>query len=184
MSVNATRIDLQRAAEGAAQRDDRMQTTLEVVRTDQQIAMQQLPQLSGDFGSRVDALVALVRETRDLSSIIVSRADLIVQRMALPLESGILMHLPEGLIIAPSDDEALSAAIWQSGGRFEPGTLKVIAALVGEGDFVIDIGANIGLVTIPAARAVGSMGQVIAESTCVPRSGSPVPHASAQRRFQ
>ena len=121
---DATRIDLQRAAEGAAQRDDRMQTTLEVVRTDQQIAMQQLPQLSGDFGSRVDALVALVRETRDLSSIIVSRADLIVQRMALPLESGILMHLPGGLIIAPSDDEALSAAIWQSGGRLEPGALQ------------------------------------------------------------
>ena len=38
----------------------------------------------------------------------------------------------------------------------------MIAALVGEGDFVIDIGADIGLVTIPAARAVGSMGQVIA----------------------
>ena len=44
----------------------------------------------------------------------------------------------------------------------EPATAAVISALVQPGDRVVDIGAHIGLMTIPMARAVGPEGHVFA----------------------
>jgi len=43
-----------------------------------------------------------------------------------------------------------------------PGTATMMAALIGDGDTVIDVGAHIGTLAIPAARHVGDTGCVIA----------------------
>ena len=72
------------------------------------------------------------------------------------------MRIPEGLLLVPADDSALVATMWESRGRLEPGTVKVVTVLLQDGDTVIDVGANIGLVTLPAARAVGPTGHVVA----------------------
>lgn len=47
-------------------------------------------------------------------------------------------------------------------GSFEPSTSKALARLVQTGDYVIDIGANIGAHTLPLAARVGNNGKVIA----------------------
>ncbi|MDQ3998138.1 MAG: FkbM family methyltransferase [Gemmatimonadota bacterium] len=46
--------------------------------------------------------------------------------------------------------------------RYEPDTLRVIGALVREGDVCLDIGANVGAVTMAMARRVGVAGKVYA----------------------
>lgn len=48
------------------------------------------------------------------------------------------------------------------GNCFEPGLLAGFKAFIAPGDIVIDIGANVGAATIPAAHAVGERGRVIA----------------------
>ena len=45
---------------------------------------------------------------------------------------------------------------------FEPPLLAAIGAFVTDGDTVIDVGANVGAAVLPAAHAVGILGQVIA----------------------
>jgi FkbM family methyltransferase len=46
--------------------------------------------------------------------------------------------------------------------RYEPLTLSVVDALVHDGDVCFDIGANVGALTLPMARRVGSSGRVYA----------------------
>jgi FkbM family methyltransferase len=46
--------------------------------------------------------------------------------------------------------------------KYEPDTLRVIDALVVEGDVCLDIGANVGAVTMAMARRVGARGKVYA----------------------
>jgi FkbM family methyltransferase len=47
-------------------------------------------------------------------------------------------------------------------GSYEPGTLRLMGQLITRGDGVLDVGANIGLMTCHAARCVGPEGHVIA----------------------
>lgn len=47
-------------------------------------------------------------------------------------------------------------------GTYEPGTLKIIEQLLQPGDHFIDVGANIGLMSIFAARRIGPGGKVTA----------------------
>ncbi|MCH2135773.1 MAG: FkbM family methyltransferase [Phycisphaerales bacterium] len=47
-------------------------------------------------------------------------------------------------------------------GTYEPGSLKVLLDLLPEGGTFIDVGAHVGLFTLPAARKVGPGGRVIA----------------------
>jgi len=47
-------------------------------------------------------------------------------------------------------------------GRYEPMTLSLFRAALRPGATVLDLGANVGIFTIPAARAVGPGGRVIA----------------------
>jgi FkbM family methyltransferase len=73
-----------------------------------------------------------------------------------------LVRTPLGWLVAPGEDERLLMAMIETGGVLEPGTAAVLAALLRPGDMMIDVGAHIGTITIPAARAVGPGGQVIA----------------------
>ncbi len=47
-------------------------------------------------------------------------------------------------------------------GSYESATLRVVDDVLSKGGLVVDVGANIGAFTLPAARAVGSTGKVIA----------------------
>ncbi len=73
----------------------------------------------------------------------------------------ILVATPYGRLIVPAEDEALVTCVAE-GGVLEPGTTSIITRLLREGDTFVDVGANIGLLTLPAARCVGGRGMVIA----------------------
>ena len=63
------------------------------------------------------------------------------------------------LHIDPVKDKGVERSIYYTG-TYEKGALAIMKQLLGEGDFFVDVGANIGLMSIYAARLVGSAGQV------------------------
>ena len=105
---------------------------------------------------------AVQSEHKQLSALLMSRADYFLQRITIPLGRDILMRTPEGFLLLPAEDPATVSAVWESGARLEPGTIKVLVALLREGDNAIDVGANVGLTVLPAARKVGPAGRIIA----------------------
>ena len=85
------------------------------------------------------------------------------QRGAIPLTGGdYLVRSPSGWLVTPGEDERLLMAMIESGGVLEPGTAAVLMALLRPGDTMVDVGAHIGTMTLPAARAIGPEGRVIA----------------------
>jgi FkbM family methyltransferase len=97
-----------------------------------------------------------------VAGVTLQRADLLLQRAAIPLGADVMVRTPFGFLLAPAEDERLLAAMYESGGRLEPGTVSVISALLSEGDWAVDVGAHIGATVLPAARRVGPTGWVIA----------------------
>ncbi len=73
-----------------------------------------------------------------------------------------LVRTPWAWLVVPGEDERLLMAMIETGGVLEPGTTAVLTALLRPGDTMVDVGAHIGTITIPGARAVGPGGQVIA----------------------
>lgn len=65
------------------------------------------------------------------------------------------------LHIDPSTDTGVEHSLYYEG-AYEPGTLKIIELLLQPGDHFVDVGANIGLMSIFAARRVGLNGKVTA----------------------
>jgi FkbM family methyltransferase len=97
-----------------------------------------------------------------VAGVTLQRADLLLQRAAIPLGGDVLVRSPSGYLLAPAEDEGLLAAMYESGGSLEPGTVGLISALLDKGDWAVDVGANIGTTVLPAARRVGPTGCVIA----------------------
>jgi FkbM family methyltransferase len=165
IGVDALRLD-QRESHGAVLQNINDQKTLaEAIRTDQAEGLKLLAMLM----SRADCSAILLETIRTdqaeglkLLAMLMSRADYLLQRATIPLGSDILVRTPEGFLLLPSEDPTTVSAVWESGGRLEPGTIKVLTAVLREGDYVIDVGANIGLTVLPASRKVGPEGRVIA----------------------
>ncbi len=63
------------------------------------------------------------------------------------------------LIVQPGIGKGVERSIYLTG-TYEEGTLAVFSALLRPGDVALDVGANIGLMTLHAARLVGETGQV------------------------
>lgn len=76
-------------------------------------------------------------------------------------EGRILIKTEAGYVVCPSDDLAVVALLTESG-DLEPGTRKLIGKLVGPGDCYVDVGANLGLHTIAAGRAMQHRGTIVA----------------------
>lgn len=72
------------------------------------------------------------------------------------------VHTPQGWIVVPEEDHALLIHLAHGRAYHEPGTSRVVAALLRPGDTAIDAGAHIGLLTLPMARGVGDSGRVVA----------------------
>ena len=62
-------------------------------------------------------------------------------------------------LLTPGDQ--MSRAVYVLG-TYEPDTLRVLQAVLGTGDVFVDIGANVGLITLAAAQWVGPRGRVYA----------------------
>ena len=72
------------------------------------------------------------------------------ERVTIPVGDGVVMRV--------AADDGL--ARWICSGRFERGERQFVAAYLRRGDVFIDVGANTGLFTLLAARAVGEHGAV------------------------
>ena len=69
----------------------------------------------------------------------------------------------DGFVLVPRQDTLLLLMLLDAGPPgLEPGTRRVISKLLTPGMTFVDVGAHIGLLTLPAARAVGSGGKVLA----------------------
>ncbi|RON53532.1 hypothetical protein BK665_14100 [Pseudomonas frederiksbergensis] len=81
----------------------------------------------------------------------------------------VLVKTTVGYVLCAAKDYALLASLLQAG-ELEPGTRHVIERFIQPGDVFIDVGANIGLHSIAAARAMSGQGKIIAfepfEQTC------------------
>lgn len=64
------------------------------------------------------------------------------------------------LKINPSIDNGVERSLYYTG-TYEPGTLNAIRFFLKPGDIFVDVGANIGLMSIFAARIVGNRGRVV-----------------------
>lgn len=63
------------------------------------------------------------------------------------------------IVLEPSLDKGVEESIFRTG-TYERGTLAVIAAVLQPGDRFVDVGANVGLMTLVAAKLVGAKGRV------------------------
>jgi FkbM family methyltransferase len=167
-SLDALRLDQKENYNTILQTINDQKTLVEAIRTDQEENSKLLTILMSraDHLVRCTTLLEAIRteqaENPKLLAMLMSRADSLLQRVTIPLGGDVLVRTPEGFLLLPSEDPTTVSAVWESGGRLEPGTIKVLAAVLREGDYVIDVGANIGLIVLPAARIVGPEGRVIA----------------------
>ncbi len=99
-------------------------------------------------------------ETR--SDLLVQLAELLLQRNVIPLGQDFAVRTEAGYLLVPAEDLGLLVAAVETRGRLEPGSLGVLLSLLRENDTLIDVGANIGTFTLPAARRVGERGRVLA----------------------
>lgn len=148
----AQRLDEMRAEQAA--RMDRLQLGIDALRRDYH-------QNRSDLHLSTNAASPSNRpRTAELAAMVLSRVDALLQRVSIPVGGDLLMRTPHGFLLVPMEDRALITGIWENGGQLEYGTVKVLTALLKQGDRVIDVGANIGLLTLPAAVCVGPTGRV------------------------
>ncbi len=78
-------------------------------------------------------------------------------------KSGMLMETLHGfpMYIDPVIDQGVERSMYYTG-TYERGTMYLLDRVLGAGDCFVDVGANIGLMTVHAARLVGAHGRVFA----------------------
>ncbi|MBV8670141.1 MAG: FkbM family methyltransferase [Candidatus Eremiobacteraeota bacterium] len=112
-----------------------------------------------DLDALLDRMNELQRRTDELAQ----RLNDLLHRQAVRLsERDFLVRTWYGWSVVPAEDEALLAWMLEHASKRVPGTATLMAALIGDGETVIDVGAHIGTLAIPAARHVGETGRVIA----------------------
>jgi len=72
----------------------------------------------------------------------------------------LLLQTRRGLLFIPEDDFYTRTALTRTG-DYSPGELRLLEALLRPGDTVIDVGANVGIMSITFARRVGRTGRVV-----------------------
>jgi FkbM family methyltransferase len=115
------------------------------------------------------ALTARVRLSRRLTRFLIrhsfkgaARLRRYLARMLIPTPSGpVVVPTTMGLrlCVDPSHDRAIERAIYYEG-VYEAGTLHVVRGILRPGDAFVDVGANIGLISLVGAVAVGAAGHV------------------------
>jgi FkbM family methyltransferase len=84
------------------------------------------------------------------------------RRFAVPCgDAETLVRTSVGYVLCSSSDHALLAQLVDTG-DLEPGTRQLIQRILHPGDLFVDVGANVGLHTIAAARAMQGIGKIIA----------------------
>jgi FkbM family methyltransferase len=114
------------------------------------------------IGATNDAISEQIRNVQSNLQRIEENAALGARRFA--LNSGpdnVLIKTNVGYVLCSSTDHALVATLLEQG-ELEPGTRLLIERFLAPGDTFVDVGANIGLHTLAAARAMDGRGQIVA----------------------
>jgi len=84
------------------------------------------------------------------------------RRVTVNCDSGeVLVKTVVGYMVCSANDIALLASLVDTG-DMEPGTRRLIQGFIKPGDVYVDVGANIGIHTLAAARAMEGQGKIIA----------------------
>ncbi len=74
----------------------------------------------------------------------------------------VAIRTPLEWVLLPNEEAAFIAHFANGFSLHEPGTIGVIQKVLAPGDIALDVGAHVGLLTIPMARSVGLTGRVLA----------------------
>ncbi len=86
-----------------------------------------------------------------------------MSRQVVTLDEGFIgMRCPTGWLVLGQEEFRAVLHLADGCASHEPGTTALLQRLIGEGDTVIDVGAHIGLMSLPMAHAVGASGKLIA----------------------
>ena len=111
----------------------------------------------------------LVRTAAQIESTVLPRLDLIEQygyastrRVAVPCgPNDVLVRSAVGYVLCSATDYAQLACLVDTG-EIERGTRLLLERLLSSGDTFVDVGANLGLHTLAAARAMKGRGRIVA----------------------
>jgi FkbM family methyltransferase len=108
----------------------------------------------------------LISLLRDIDIRGIRKLSVVLPRVLLPDSTKIGAHILQtnhGFLmkIDPSKDAGVELSLFQTG-TYEKGTLYFIASCLNRGDCFIDIGANIGLMSIFASQCDGNSGKILA----------------------
>jgi FkbM family methyltransferase len=101
-----------------------------------------------------------VNHTQVSAAAIASLPAIGAPRTVVPIGSGVVATEVDGLIIGIPSEEWRLVAYHVFRGLLEPGVTRRFCELVKPGMVVVDVGANIGVYTLHAARLVGDAGRV------------------------
>jgi len=115
------------------------------------------------------ASAATLSNNQQLASVLLPRLDLIEQysavtarRVAMNCVAGeVLVQTEVGFLLCAATDHALLSRLLETG-ELERGTRILIQKYLRPGNVFIDVGANVGMHTLAAARAMQGQGKIIA----------------------
>lgn len=119
-----------------------------------------VPEATVDFTWR-HQLISAIRNVDIIGVRLLSR---LLPRLLLPTpKQGVRIRTLHGfdLWINPVEDSGVERSIYETG-TYERGTLHLMERMLVPGDTFVDIGANIGLMTVLAGKVVGPSGKAIA----------------------
>ena len=123
--------------------------------------------VEGGTASSIQSTRRMLAEEAQRAQTVADRAakklEFLQSRNVIPLTAqGLVMcRNPLGFLAAPADDLATIGSL-ADGVLPEQGTLKVVEKFLKAGGTFVDVGANVGLYSLLAARVVGAGGKVIA----------------------
>jgi FkbM family methyltransferase len=184
--VPAALARVERLAEHISARTEAVSARVEAVLADAQrlerlgdielrveVLQQRLENTHNRLVGRLEEMQRQLEETqRRLEGVLLSQSaevgaihqnlNLLLQRNLVPFDDAMAIRTDRGYLLAPPEDLGLTLALLETRGSLEPGTAAVLTALAPPGGTVIDVGANVGMLTLPAARQVGPTGRVLA----------------------
>jgi FkbM family methyltransferase len=141
-------MQAQAVREASSQRHEAVWSQLKLMQGEHDAVSRRLEEWMPAFAARLDRI-----ETYGVAS---------ARRGALLLgERNLLIRTAVGYVLCDAADVALVAQLYETG-ELEIGTRMLIERLLQPGDTFIDVGANVGMHTLAAARAMQGQGRIFA----------------------
>ena len=153
-------------------------STLEERMIDQSIIHTALTKFALPLDARIEGIRTRISDIEQMLSFVNPNISLLldfsqhlVERNTIMLSTqDMAVRTPNGYVVVPGEDVTLLLYLAEGQGH-ELGTIKVLEALLDPGDAAVDVGAHVGLMSVPMARRIGPAGSL--------RSFEPRPQTAA-----